>query len=588
MKRPPLLFYIFMLFLGLTLVVMAGVTWFTAHSWREFFLARTVRDLESRAHLAAAKMAAVLGQEPERLDPLCKELGRLTGSRLTVILASGKVVGDSDEDPAKMDNHADRPEFQEAMQGRVGVVNRFSYTLGHTRVYVAVPLQEKGEIRGVVRFSLPLVSLEEALRSLYGKIALGGVGIVVVITGLSFFLARRLTRPLEDLQRGARRFAQGELDRRLPLPSTRELAGLAETLNEMAEQLKTRLQDLSRQGRLQQAVLASMTEGVIALDAEQQVIILNQAAAHILGVNREEAEGRPIHEVVPGSEWRWLLNRLLFMAAPVAEEVTLDQGRRVIRAHSSPLQDETGTPMGTLLVMHDVTQFKRLERTRRDFVANVSHELKTPITSIKGFVESLLSGAIHEPDNALNFLKIIARQTDRLQEIINDLLSLARIEQDTERGQIFLTTGRLKAVLQEALQVCEPKAQAKNIRVILNCPEELRARINAPLLEQAVINLVDNAIKYSPENSEVRVEAEAAGAEAVIRVRDQGRGIPREHLPRLFERFYRVDPGRSRSLGGTGLGLAIVKHIAQAHGGKATVSSTPGQGSVFALHLPRE
>jgi two-component system phosphate regulon sensor histidine kinase PhoR len=237
------------------------------------------------------------------------------------------------------------------------------------------------------------------------------------------------------------------------------------------------------------------------------------------------------------------------------------------------------------MVFHDVTQFRRLERTRRDFVANVSHELKTPITSIKGFVESLLAGAMHEPENALNFLNIIARQTDRLNGIINDLLSLSRIEQDAERGQIFLTTGRLKGTLQEALQVCEPKAAAQNITLTLTCADELRARINAPLLEQAVVNLVDNAVKYSPENSLVQVEAEPVGAEVVIRVRDQGRGIAKEHLPRLFERFYRVDPGRSRALGGTGLGLAIVKHIAQAHGGKVTVESKPGQGSTFSLYL---
>jgi len=226
--------------------------------------------------------------------------------------------------------------------------------------------------------------------------------------------------------------------------------------------------------------------------------------------------------------------------------------------------------------------------TRRDFVANVSHELKTPITSIKGFVETLLAGALHEPENAESFLRIIARQTDRLNEIIDDLLSLSRIERDAEEGRVFLTAGWLHGVLVSAIQVCEPKAAARNITISLTCPEELRARINAPLLEQALVNLIDNAVKYSPPGSAVQVEAERQGAEVVVRVRDQGVGIEKNQLSRIFERFYRVDAGRSRKEGGTGLGLAIVKHIAQALGGRVTVDSTPGQGSTFSLHLSRD
>jgi two-component system phosphate regulon sensor histidine kinase PhoR len=328
-----------------------------------------------------------------------------------------------------------------------------------------------------------------------------------------------------------------------------------------------------------------MSEGVIALDADQKVITLNHAAARLLGVTPEDAHQRSIQDLVQDPSLRWFINRTLFVPEPGEEELAVHNGKILLQAHGTPLKNGAGLALGTLIVLHDVTQFRRLERTRRDFVANVSHELKTPITSIKGFVESLLAGAWQEPDNALNFLRIIARQTDRLNEIINDLLSLSRLEQDVERGQIFLAPERLKVVLEEALQVCRPKAAAKNIQVILKCPDDLRARINPPLLEQAVVNLVDNAVKYSPENSLVQVEAEPAGPDAVIRVRDQGPGIDQEHLPRLFERFYRVDPGRSRKLGGTGLGLAIVKHIAQAHGGKVTVASIPGKGSTFTLHL---
>jgi two-component system phosphate regulon sensor histidine kinase PhoR len=243
--------------------------------------------------------------------------------------------------------------------------------------------------------------------------------------------------------------------------------------------------------------------------------------------------------------------------------------------------------IGTLVVFHDITHLRRLETARRDFVANVSHELKTPITSIKGFVETLLAGALNEPENAEKFLRIIAQQTDRLNEIIDDLLSLSRIEQEAERHQIAFTRGNLKELLQAASQVCEAKAAAKNIGLSVTCPDALRASLNAPLLEQALVNLIDNAIKFSPANSTVRVEAQETGAEIIIRIMDHGDGIPPEHLDRIFERFYRVDAGRSRKVGGTGLGLAIVKHIAQAHGGRVTVSSTPVGGSTFSIMIPQ-
>ena len=296
-------------------------------------------------------------------------------------------------------------------------------------------------------------------------------------------------------------------------------------------------------------------------------------------------ENQRFPDVVQDPELRWFCNRTLAATEPLEEEIHVNHGRRILQAHGTSLRDPEGSTIGTLMVLHDVTHLRQLERARRDFVANVSHESRTPITSIKGFVETLLAGAINEPENAKNFLQIIAQQTERLNEIINDLLNLSRIEQDAERGQIFLTNERVKAPLQEAIQVCEAKAQAKNIQVTLACPDQLRASINAPLLEQALVNLVDNAIKFSDAGSSIMVEAEQAGSEVIVRVRDQGRGIEKVHLPRLFERFYRVDSGRSRKLGGTGLGLAIVNHIVQAHGGKVTVESTPGQGSVFSLHL---
>jgi len=233
-----------------------------------------------------------------------------------------------------------------------------------------------------------------------------------------------------------------------------------------------------------------------------------------------------------------------------------------------------------------VTRLKKLEKVRRDFVANVSHELRTPVTSIKGFVETLLDGAMNNPQELQRFLQIVAAQTDRLNAIIEDLLTLSRIEQEAEKAEIALSFGSIKAVLQTAIEVCRPKAANKEIELDLTCDDALQAPINPPLLEQAIINLIDNAIKYSPPGQSVHIEADCDGGEVRVQVRDHGCGIGREHLPRIFERFYRVDKARSRTLGGTGLGLAIVKHIAQAHHGRASVESVLGQGSVFYIHLP--
>ncbi len=586
MRRKRLIWHLFPFFLLVTLVTLVAVTWYSARSWRLFFLEQTAADLETRARLVEGRIGgrAALENGPA-VDKLCKDLGKITATRLTVILPSGKVLGDTEEDPARMDNHGDRPEFKEAIMGRVGMSTRFSFTLGHNRMYVAIPIEDQGSIIGVVRASLPMTAISQALRVYYFKIVLGGLAIALVVTAFSFFISRRLSTPLEDLKRGALRFAQGDLGRKLPVPQTDELASLAEILNDMARKLEDRINALIRQGQMQEAVLSSMIEGVIAIDAEQRLIALNRAGASLLGVSPESTLSQNIIEVVEDPALRWFINRTLSAKDPIEGEVPLNNGEQVLQAHGTSLRDPEGANIGVLIVLHDVTHLRRLEHVRRDFVANVSHELKTPITSIKGFVETLLAGALHEPENAENFLRIVAKQADRLNEIINDLLTLSRIEQDAERGQIFLTTQKIKSVLEAALQVCELKAKARSIALHLRCPDDLRARTNAPLLEQAVVNLVDNAIKYSEANREVQVEAERSGPEVIIRVRDQGSGIKPEHLPRLFERFYRIDHGRSRQFGGTGLGLAIVKHIAQAHGGRVTVESTPGKGSTFSLHL---
>jgi two-component system, OmpR family, phosphate regulon sensor histidine kinase PhoR len=590
MRRIKLVWRLFPVFILIGVICLVAGTWYTATSWRTFYLGETAADLENRAHLVAIYLQDVRpAPDATQVNEICRKLGDLTSTRLTAILASGQVAGDSQEDPQRMDNHADRPEFRQAMAGKVGVSTRFSFTLGHDMMYVAVPWRQKDQPMGVVRASLPMKAIAGAIRALYLKIALGGLVVAFLVAVLGFFMARRISGPLNNLQRGALRFARGDLDRTLPVPHTAELASLAEALNYMAGQLQHKIQSLIRQGQEQKAILSSMTEGVLALDAEGRLLTINSAGAAMLHLDAAEAQNLPFAEITRDSGLKWFINRTLSNPEPIEAEVEIkDNGRRIFKAHGTSLRDSQGISLGTLVVLHDITQLRQLENTRRDFVANVSHELKTPITSIKGFVETLLAGALKEPDNAENFLRIIAKQTDRLNEIIDDLLTLSRIEQDAERRQIFLNGQKIKGTLQSAVQVCEAKAAAKKIVIELHCPEDLRAQINPPLLEQALVNLVDNAVKFSEPGGVVQVEAQREGPQVVIRVRDQGPGIPPEHLPRIFERFYRVDAGRSRKIGGSGLGLAIVKHIALAHGGRVTVTSAPGAETVFSLSVPAD
>jgi two-component system phosphate regulon sensor histidine kinase PhoR len=326
-----------------------------------------------------------------------------------------------------------------------------------------------------------------------------------------------------------------------------------------------------------------MVEGVLAIDAEQRVLRMNQAASELLGVDAARAEGRILPEVVRNTDLQRLLTEVLASRQPAEGDVALrDRDQRMLYVHGTVLDDVRPGESGALLVLHDVTELRKLERMRRDFVANVSHELKTPVTSIQGFVETLLDGAVNDPQERDRFLRIVAAQTDRLSAIIDDLLTLARVEQG---AKVVLSPGPVAAVLEAAVTTCKLMAEEMNVSLQWTCPPDLQATMNPSLLEQAVVNLIDNAVKYSAAGQTVRVEAGRADGEVFIRVIDQGCGIGSEHLPRIFERFYRVDKARSRKLGGTGLGLAIVKHIVQLHGGQVTVDSAPGRGSTFTVRI---
>jgi two-component system phosphate regulon sensor histidine kinase PhoR len=585
-------------YLLLTTAAIALICWFAIHSLDAAAGTAARNQLTAAAEFVARHWAFRGGgvddpasADAELLADFCRDLTASSGARLVVLSADGKVgLGDKrvgEQRVGEQGSWLELPEVRAALAGETGTAIRFSPEGDNRTLHVAVPIRNDGHVVGVVHAAQPLAADTAAARERQTQVALVSLGLILASAVLIPLLARRFTRPLEEMRRAAERFARSELGYKLIVPETEELGGLADALNQMAEQLQERISTIVRQNNEQQAVLSSMVEGVLAVDNQQRVISLNKASRLLLGIDQVQAQGRSLQEVIRNADLRRFVSRALECNAPIDDDVIMHGDHEgVLQARGAALHDARGRSIGAVVVLNDVTDFRRLEHIRRDFVANVSHELKTPITSIKGFVETLLDGAIDNAEDAQRFLQIVAKQADRLDTIIEDLLSLSKIEQGEDSGDIVLEPGHVKDVVDSAVHDCQQKATERRIHVCTACEQHITARMNPQLLEQAVINLLDNAIKYSEPGSEVQVLASQFYDEVTITVSDRGCGIAAEHLPRIFERFYRVDKARSRKLGGTGLGLAIVKHIVQAHRGRVTVKSTAGVGSVFTIHLP--
>jgi two-component system phosphate regulon sensor histidine kinase PhoR len=398
------------------------------------------------------------------------------------------------------------------------------------------------------------------------------------------------------MTRGAEQYARGDFSRRMLLntkkTASKEIASLATAMDQMADQLDDTISTIVNQRNQLETVFSSMVEAVIAVDDEERIISINDATAQLFDIDRQGAEGRLVQEVIRNIDLQEQIERILTTGKSFEDEIILEDGgngNTYLHTNVVPMRGVNAEMLGALVVLNDVTRLRMLETMRSDFVANVSHELRTPITSIRGYVETLLDGALDEREDAEKFLQIVLRQSEQLEEIIDDLLALSRIEREAKGAQIDLEQMPLKSILEEAVDFCRPKAEENEVEIVVDCPDDLELDVNSTLLEQAVVNLLLNGITYSEAGQEVVLTAgmmETAGRPKVrISVKDSGIGIAQEHLPRLFERFYRSDRARNRKEGGTGLGLAIVKHIVQAHGGRVEVESTVGKGSIFHIIL---
>jgi two-component system, OmpR family, phosphate regulon sensor histidine kinase PhoR len=517
----------------------------------------------------ARAVRRALPTDPNELQAATRSLGRELEVRITVIRTDGVVLGDSTRDPTVIENHGDRPEVRAALDGRVGVASRTSETTGAPYRYVALPPQD-GRI---VRLALPLQVVEARLARVRGLVLGGAAAAAALGLAAVWVVARGLTRPLRRMTDTVGRMSAGDLGARVDPEDTRELSLLATTLNHLASDLGERIDRARDERQRLDRILSTMEEGVVLVDPDETVGYANHAARRLLG--REQGPSQARELTPPGI--RLLLERARTGGKAAEDEVEIGRPRRLLRATAIPLE-----PRGqVLLVLRDVTEFRRVEAMRRDFVADASHELKTPVASIRATAETVRTAIDEDPAAAARFADRLHRESVRLARIVSDLLDLSRLE--TERPG--LEPVRLDRVVEE--EAARLRDEARAAGVTLNATSEPATVQGSPKdLALLVRNLLDNAIRYTERGGSVLVEAAPRDGRAVVSVADTGAGIPSRDLPRIFERFYRVDRARSRETGGTGLGLSIARHVAEQHGGRIEASSELGRGSVFLVTLP--
>ncbi|MBI9018657.1 MAG: PAS domain-containing protein [Phycisphaerae bacterium] len=590
MKKRSLLWQLYPSYLLIILITAVAIGWYASQSMHHLYYNQVSDDLQASSDIIKGQVAdAYIADEIQLLADLCQKIDKTVDRRITVIASDGQVKADSREDPDIMDNHSDRDEIIEAFNGNVATRTRYSHTLGKNMMYVAMPLiVEDSKVTAVLRISKSVNAINSELDNVYYKIFIGGAIIAGIAAILSLLVSKKISRPLCDLQAAANNFADGRLDYKLPLTNCYEIAAVSDAMIQMACDLNEKIQTISRERNEHRTVLSSMQEAVLAIDNDHRIMILNKAAAKMIEADIDKVKGKTLQEVTRNPALQDFMLASLESVTPLKENIVIHKNdlQFFLQAHSNTLENAQGNKIGVLVVFNDITQTQKLQQIRQDFVANVSHELKTPITSIKGFVETLISSQESFSEDTARFLNIIARQSDRMDAIVDDLLMLSKLEQQSKNHAIELQPESIKKAIDGAIELCHTKADQKQIEIHVDCPENIVACINEPLLEQALVNLIDNAVKYSWPSGKIQVNASKCPDCVSIDVIDDGCGIESQYLPRLFERFYRVDKARSRKAGGTGLGLAIVKHIIQALKGEIEVQSTPNKGSKFSIKLP--
>lgn len=582
--------------LTLIMIAMIAVSVFAAG----FLMIKTFKDNHINAlednmvrmmEVIAANLDRQSGELPELIEYYtseAEELGDFADARITFIRSDGVVVGDSDYDVAKMDNHLMRKEVQEAYETGIGRSVRSSDTMHQNMIYVAIPVElEEGEQPYILRMAMSLQEVDESIGRLTMVLIIGLLILFVIAALISYSIAQSLTRPLEQITKVAKRIKNMDYRARVKVRKQDEIGELGTAINAMADSLQVQMSRIKQNESQLESVLANMINGIVMIDAKGQILLMNRRAEEVLGFSARELVGRHFAEAKQQYELSQIIQEALDTRKHLREEITFYfPEERLLELNLVPIsQSGPGDFGGVLLVLQDVSAIRRLERMRSEFVANVSHELKTPIAAVKGFAETLLGGAVKDEETARSFLQIIFDESERLNRLIGDILELSKIE--SRRVPLMFSPIELESFVAKTFTLLEPEANRKHITLHCNVESGLYVEADEDRLRQIIMNLLANGINYTPEGGRVTLSVLAPDNDHIrFQISDTGIGIPKKDLSRIFERFYRVDKARSRSSGGTGLGLSIVKHLVELHKGTVSVTSTVGVGTTFTIDLP--
>jgi two-component system phosphate regulon sensor histidine kinase PhoR len=565
-----------LIFVALLALAAVGVDYFVTRVTAENLRKDLEQALVEEVRLAHS---VLVGRPAENNPDVIAEIAERSGARVTIVERDGAVVADSEAAAATMENHANRPELAAALAGRVGRDTRLSRTVGVEFLYVAIPSGD-----GALRLALPLSDIEARTAAVRSQIL--GVTLLALIPaiGASVWVARRLSGRLSRVMKFSRRLAAGDYRSSPPAFSGGVFGELWSTLDTTAEQLRSTLGRIEEQRSRLDAVVNATSEGILVVDHNRYVILFNPAMVRLMPAEKLEA-GAPLDHW-SNTQVAGLFGRVLLDGEPRSLDMVLDDPAEwALRVSCAPIVNADGNRQAAVAVFSDITELEKVDRMRRDFVANVSHELRTPLASVRGYAETLLDGAIDDPAHSRRFVEIIRENADRLTRLTADLMTLSQIE--IQAREFEFLPHSVANLISQAADSIRDIATKKGITVEVEpLPEDLRIDCDSQAIHQVLANLLDNALKYTNQDGTIRLGARLAAEDADIYVNDSGTGIPPEHIPRLFERFYRADKARSRALGGTGLGLAIVKHLVLAHGGSVRVTSVVDKGSTFYFRIP--
>jgi two-component system phosphate regulon sensor histidine kinase PhoR len=571
-------------YIGIALIILLAMYGYLNHTLKRMLNEQITSELKAQAHLVRDFLLSTLPDtfSYEAVDALVDGLNIASDARLTFIGPTGIVWGDTERDGKnleRMDNHRNRPEILEALSDGIGIADRYSITVQTTLRYFALPMFRQDKVIGVCRVALPMKKVDLIIGRVKQTLLLAsGAGLVVAIF-LSLTTAGTIMKPIRNLTRATKSLADGKITSRVPVPSSGELDELSRHFNQMADRIQAQLYEISQEHRRSETILEKMVEGVILIDSQRSIVYANPAAVTMLALS-EDYHQHPLIEAIRDPALGRLLEQAKKTSEAAFDEIRLTgEIERETEIIVVPVANEY------LVVIHDVSQLRKLEQIRADFVANVSHELRTPLTSIQGYAETLLNGTLSNTEMSQRFVAKILQQSSQLSQLISDLLDLSRIESGAI--ELKLAPCKMTEFQEPIISLFGPAFDEFNMRFEWQIPDDLPTPlVDKLLIEQVFVNLIDNALKYTPQGGSITVSGETNESEVIIYVSDTGIGITSDALPRIFERFYRVDKGRSREMGGTGLGLSITKHILLQHGGRIWAESVFGKGSVFKFALP--